>query len=332
MKRFAILAATMLLATPVVCAQEKPRDVPVSEIGSRYRLIGKLQKPLGSVVTVQGVYVNAPFKSKMGGPNLRVQKINGRATQQDIWINLAGPQESSELAFGKTYELGGYEGGGFVGISSEAYERFAKGISARGFHFRTRLFVYTSKPIDPIVWAPSDFVERKAMIAGRAVSQNNKSYIVSTDWRLLVDANAAWPKHVGGKQVEGWGVIRKTDQPKAYRLENGTTRLVRLEDQIGREVALRGRAWQMDGRWFFNYRGIDVYVDNTEDMPKRLRDPGAGPVLISGLLAEAMLPEIDEILFEKKPELRKQFIIRSPSWKPTDALLSPERVELVRKR
>ena len=47
-------------------------------------------------------------------------------------------------------------------------------------------------------------------------------------------------------------------------------------------------------------------------------------VLIEGVLEEAILPAVEGNLgvFDAKP--KKYFIVKRPSWKPTDTLLSPE--------
>src|SRR5262245_756297 len=155
----------------------KPQDVPLGRLGDKFRLIGKLGEPLGTVVTVHGFVAEGPFKGYEGGPNLRAQRINGTATQTDIQICLSpyfgkfGEKVGEEVGLpklerGNTYEFEGYETGGFVGVPGRAYERAGIMIQTSGFYFRHELVVYKGKKIDPIVWSPADFVDREALIEG----------------------------------------------------------------------------------------------------------------------------------------------------------------------
>src|SRR5262249_7788964 len=151
---------------------------------------------------------------------------------------------------GQTYEFEGYETGGFVGHPAEARRRAKIVLQTSGHYFSHYLIVYKGKKIAPIRWSPADFVGREALIEGRAVSEGGKAYWVGEGWKLLTDAAAPWPKHIEGKTAEGLGVIEIGGQPTSFRLAKGTTRLVRLEDQVGQQVSLRGRAWS-DSPWFF---------------------------------------------------------------------------------
>jgi hypothetical protein len=269
-----------------------------------------------------------------------VQRINGRATQEYIQLKLepyfhefgekpvTGGEALPKLAPGQTYEFEGFETGHFVGVPKEAYQRAGLMLQVPvGHGFTHRFTVYKGKRIDPIRWSPAEFVGREALIEGRAVSRDRKAYIVGADWRLLVDANAPWPKGSEGRTVEGLGTIRKSDTASTYRLENGVTRLVKLEDQLGREVSLRGRAWSMNGYWWFDYRGTVLYVEGMKDLPGWNVYLHGDPVLITGALDEAMLPALDQITLKSDRDRKKYFIVRKPSWKPIDNLLAPERVD-----
>jgi hypothetical protein len=315
-----------LVVVSMATAADPPRDVPVSKLDTESRPIGQFGQPLGKVVTVQGVIVKGFSKSDVGKYLIRVQRINGRATQEHIEIRLEPfgfGLDVPELEFGKTYELKGYETGAFVGIPREVMEIITgggktMGIAAPDFHFRNHFEVLQAEKIKPIRLSPADFVDREALFDGRAVSDDKRAYIAGDGWRLLVDANAPWPKDVAGKTVEGHGTIRKTDERITYRLEKGVTRLVRLEDQLGRKVTLRGRAWSWNGHQLLAYRGSGLYVENMKDPSGRTPDYDE-PVVVEGVLDEAMLPDL-----KSEGDLKKYFIVRKPTWKKLDALLSPE--------
>jgi len=323
---------------PHVKPQDKPQDVPLANLGDKFRLIGKLGEPLGTVVTVQGVVVEGPFKGFEGGPNLRIQRIDGRATQEDIQICIrpyfgkygeqrASKEEVPKLDFGKTYEFEGYETGQFVGVPGEAYKRAGLAIATTGFYFRHELAVYKGKRTTPVVWSPADFVDREALIEGQAVSRQKRAYIEGNGWKMLADSAAGWPKEFEGKTVEGFGMVKKGDAAE-FRLEKGVTRLVRLEDQRGRAVELRGRSWSLNGYWWLEYRGTKLYVEDMENLPGwKESGPHGGAVLITGILDEAELPDLDQISLKSERDKKKYFIVRKAAWKRLDALLAPERAE-----
>ena len=338
MRQLLFLSVFFFPTTHSIQAEDKPLDIPLSKLGSQYRLIGKLREPLGTVVTVQGIVVEGAFKGYEGGPNVRVQRINGRATQDDIQIRLHPyfgkfgekafmGKQLPKLEDGQTYEFEGYESGEFVGIPKEAYERAGRPLQSTGFYFSHHYIVYQGKKIGSVVWAPADFVDREVLLKGRAVNRNKMAYIDAAYWQLLVDAKAIWPKELDGKNVEGRGIVRKTVEATTYQLENGTTRPVALQDQLRHQVSLRGRAWSMNGHWWFEYRGIDLYVEGMKDLPNWSANLHGEAVLITGVLEEALLPALDQIVLKVDRDLKKYFIVRKPSWKPIDALLSPERVD-----
>ena len=76
---FLLVVSTAFLAA-------EPQNIPLAEMGDSFRLVGKLHVPLGDVVTIEGVVDDGPIKGYEGGPNLRVQRIQGRTTQEDIQI------------------------------------------------------------------------------------------------------------------------------------------------------------------------------------------------------------------------------------------------------
>jgi hypothetical protein len=334
---FRVSFACILFVGAAVVIAAEPIDVPVNELGSKYQLVGKLHVPLGKVVTLKGVIVDGPSKGYEGGPNLRVQKIDGAVTQEDIQIQVIpyfgefgrrryDGKELPKLELGKSYELEGYESGHYVGKPEEAYRRAGLEIQTSGFYFLQYFDVYRAKQIEPVVFFPADFVGREALLEGKATNEHGNAYIVGNGWKLKVDPKANWPADFEGKRVEGRGTIRKADRAEEYDLEKGVSRLVRLEDQVGKKVNLRGRAWSLNQYWWFDYRGVDVFIDNLETVPGWDTKFRGEPIEFSGVLEEAMLPDRKEFTLVEKPRLKKQFIVRKATCKRLDNLLSPERV------
>ena len=112
-----VLSSIAFLLSCSAIADDKKHDIPISKLGTEYRLIGKLGVPLGSVVTVQGIVVEGPHKGSEDGPNIRIQRVNGRSTQDDIQIKLDEltifNHRLPKLVAGKSYELTGYEAGNY---------------------------------------------------------------------------------------------------------------------------------------------------------------------------------------------------------------------------
>src|SRR5262249_26009021 len=152
----------LLLASALFA--DEPQSLSVTQLGKDFQLVGKLHVPLGSVISIEGIAVEGPFKGLEGGPNLRVQSINGSYTQEDIQIVIkpfiydwgkkvtVDGDALPKLEMGRTYEMEGYETGGYSGVPSEAFRRGAIPVqTAVGPYFRTHFVVIRAKQTEPIV-------------------------------------------------------------------------------------------------------------------------------------------------------------------------------------
>src|SRR3954449_7819755 len=103
--RYLSLAIGLLIVSTAAAA-DPPRDVSVFGTGTEFRLVGELHEPFGTVMTVQGYIVKRSDKGDEGKQLIRVQRINGRATQEGIEIRLErgwSDVKLPELRFGETY-------------------------------------------------------------------------------------------------------------------------------------------------------------------------------------------------------------------------------------
>lgn len=314
------------------------QSVPLDEFGKRFQLVGMLKRPMGVSVTVQGVVVDGPFKGYEGGANLRVQRIDGLATQEDIQIciepyfNKWGEKALAgcgialpPLDMGKTYEMEGYETGGYVGVPAEAYRKAGAIIQTTGHYFRERFVVYKARRIDAVRFQPADFREEKALMEGSARTVSGKACVQGDDWVVIVDASAGWPADIEGKFIATIGTYAPTKNRSEFSLANGAWYLARLEDQVGRDVELRGRALCFNNEWRFRYRGTDLYVENLERLPGWSDECSGRPMIIRGRLEKARLPRLDEISLKPDRDLEEYFVVRKPQWEPLDKLLGVER-------
>ncbi|MEZ6189743.1 MAG: hypothetical protein R3C45_00450 [Phycisphaerales bacterium] len=323
---------------------EKPQDIPIAQLGTQYRLTGKLHAPLGEVITVEGVLVEGPFKGNEGGPNLRVQRIQGSAMQEDIQISVTpffaewGEEIEGSTAYGslgegiklskieegKAYQMTGYTTGWYVGVPNDVMKHTGVAIQTAGHYFHETFVVYRAKVIEPLSFGPNDFTGRIALLAGLAVSENGRSVMQGDGWSVLVDEASPWPNDIEGKTVETQGMYNPTGDRHVFTLVDGDWRLVRLEDQLNKKVALRGIALRHNGVWHLLYRGEEVYVENMQDLPGWTRDNHLRPVIIRGILDRATLPRLDQVSMKRDRDLTEYYIVREPSWEPLGALLAPE--------
>jgi hypothetical protein len=320
------------------CLAEEPKKVSIQEFGGKVEVIGRVGAPLGKLVTIEGILVEGPFKGYEGGPTLRVQRVAGKYTQEDIRI-LVSPYALSKwgeniypeskislpkLEMGKTYRMEGYETGGYVGIPNEAYRRANLMLQTTGHYFRSHFVVIEGKTIEPIVASPGMFEESQALIEGTARTENGNRVVSGGDWTVIVARGEAWPADVEGKAVETLGFYMSTGQAKHFELLKGDWRLARLEDQVGRKVSLRGKPWSMNGQWWFDYRGQDVFVKDMKMLPGWKVDLHGEAIVLEGTLERVKDLTPDDTDFIKERSLKVDFMLRNPSWKPLPGLLAPE--------
>jgi len=330
-------------------AQEAKIPVSITNPAPQFELVGKLGLKMGEMATVEGLVVDGPSKGPDGGSNLVVQVINGRATQHHIQMPIypyfgkfgeshvfaddlefrsddkgARRKALPKIETGSTYRLRVYESGGFTGHPTEAYREAGIMLQTTSFYFRTYLVVVSGGKIDGIVWNPSQFLDRDALLAGIARNESGVATLQSSGWKLILTDAKPWPEDAAGKPAEVFGTIRATEVKSVFRVEKCRARLTRLEDQVGKAVALRGTARSLNGHWWFNYCGTDLYVEGMDKLPNWTGHNHCRAVEITGVLERAELPRIDQIGVKSNPDLRTYFIVRQPKWSPVDELLTPE--------
>jgi hypothetical protein len=332
MKR--LIAFYFFLQISNVCiGQDKKIRVPINNLNNQFELVGQLGETMGRTLTVCGVIVEGPHKGHEGGLNLVVQMINDSSIQQLIQIPVSpyfgkfggnSIYKLPELKTGDTYRLRVYETGEFVGNPWDAYKEAGITFSNGGFYFSNRLIVISGKKIDSIEWSPSKFLGRNALLSGIAKNENDTAVILNSKWKLRLVNFRKWASSEIGKLAEVYGKINQTESNSVYNVENGESRLVKLEDQLGKTVRLRGRALNLNQYWWFNYRGTEIYVEKMEDLPNWTGRNHFRPMEITGILEQAEMPDLDQRSIEANPDRKLYYIVRKASWKPITELLSPE--------
>ncbi len=324
-----VVALTKYEEPPV--ATDPPLEVRISHPGPKFVLAGRLGRPIGETVTLQGVVVEGPSKGYDGGPNVIVQRINGQATQQFLripitpyfgdWGSKGGDRKVPlpNLTMGASFELQGYETGRYVGIPEDAFQLAGIMIqTAVGQYFHSEVMVITGAAIEPIHYAPSEFIDREALIEGVARNKNGHALIVGDHWEVVLDG-PKWLSTSESKPVEAFGVVRKLVDG-SFRIESGAESyhgLTKLEDQINSEVSLRGTGFCFNALPTFEYRGTQIGISNLRG-PANANWPHGEAALVSGRLEKLNQPETD------KNGNSYIYAIRSGTWKAADPLLIPE--------
>jgi hypothetical protein len=278
------------------------------------------------MMAISGIITLGPPRGKEYEPHLLVQKVNNRYIQHEIQIRVAPYCYQSgiftKLIYGVSYEFRAYETGKFDGIPSEAYQEANQLIQARdGLYFLSELIIISGKKIAPISFSPSGFVGKSALLSGIAYNEKDTAIIQNSFWTLKLVGGRLWLPLETGKRAEAYGNVSKTKTKGIYFLDVSRQNLVLLKDQIGKTVKLRGTAWSMNNKWWLDYRGTNVYIENIEKLAGWETNLHGRPVEISGLLEEGKLPGWNST---ENSSLEKYFIIRGASWERVAELLSPE--------
>jgi hypothetical protein len=323
-----ISIAILLLLASISFSQDIRIPVQINNTDKQFKLVGQFGEIFGTTFTVKGIIVDGPDKGYE--PNLIVQMINDSSTQHPVQIPVSpyfgkfGEKPLPKLENGATYLLRAYETGEFVGIPSGAYKEAGIILQTSGFFFRNRLIIISGKKIEPIEWSPINFLEQNALLSGIAKNEMDTAVIQTPKWKLQLVGYKTWTSDEIGKLAEVYGKIHATDTKRTYNVENCQARLVNLKDQIGKTVKLRGIAQSLNGHWWFNYHGQDIYVENMAQLPGWTEENHFRPMEISGTLDQAELPRIDQITLKENPDRRLYYIVRKASWIPIQELLTPE--------
>jgi hypothetical protein len=186
------------------------------------------------------------------------------------------------------------------------------------------LIVLSGEKIKPVNLTPDRFVGQIALLSGVAKNENDTAYINTSKGKLRLIGFRKWTVSEIGKLSEVYGTIEQSETKGIYNVKDGDPRLVKLEDQIGMNVKLRGKAISLNGYWWFNYRGTDIYVEKMEELPNWTVDNHFRPMEITGILEQAVMPRLDQITLKINRDNKLYYIVRKPSWTPIKKLLTIE--------
>jgi hypothetical protein len=280
-------------------------------------LLGRTGRTLGEAVVLQGIAVEKYHKGYESDQVMQIQRIDGVATQRDFRMSLHPFFQAKVLeAFqkGKTYEVRGYEEGRSLGTPEWAMKENGEIFQTSGFYFETSFVVVKCREIPPVAFGAPDFVDRFCYLDGQTATIGGRGWVTGPGWKIQAPGRETWPSSMDGKLVEVEGVVRRGPGDD-FHLDDGSARLLRLEDQVGSNVELRVTAWSLNNHWWVNFRGTELYVENQDQLPGWHDDLHARQVVISGVLERATLPDLRQITLKRDRDLKDNYIVRRASWR-----------------
>lgn len=124
----------------------RAQEVQVSDIGGGVTLIGRLGKPMGTVVTnIQGQLISEPKQGKSGlvTAALRVSKVDGKALPkaQVVGVVFRLSEGMPSVHANDIVKFSGYESGSFIGTPDAAREALGKDASPLDWKFESTVHV-----------------------------------------------------------------------------------------------------------------------------------------------------------------------------------------------
>jgi|GEM_PF-1440088 len=255
--------------------------------------------PFGTTIEIAGPCVEKDsFEIGFSAASLRVLRINGKPTLENIEVHLfAGGKEPDALR------------DRLHAMNEQAYYKVTgRLVDARcgALESECALSVERFEPIENAPLKLSEFIDRKTRLEGIAISEGKFRLHEET---AVLEGIAAWPAATEGKKISVRGIVRRGAD--GLRVSGATWRLVELADQVGQDVALEGALRSMNGDWWFNYRGADIYL-TSEAGPTQVF-PSADhwrPVRASGRLVRQDRPSPDQMFQTKDRGFVPAFVVR----------------------
>lgn len=131
----------IVLILVVVGGKKMVTKVNYMDLGGEIQIIGSLNKPLGEILTVEGIIVDDTYtkrKSDSGKLLLKIESINGEKISNEIiipfstfkWVSIKDVKVDDYKKFI------GYETGEMTGIPEKAFDYMPQ-VATEGFQFST---------------------------------------------------------------------------------------------------------------------------------------------------------------------------------------------------
>ena len=130
------ICSMILLITTLSCSNEKS-VIKYNSIGWKSPIIGSLEKPLGTLVSVKGTIIkNDKSKADTGVQLLKITRLNKKKLETPIVIRYQTyPWASVTIpSVGSAFSFTGFETGRMAGIPNKAF-RYLPRVATRDYHF-----------------------------------------------------------------------------------------------------------------------------------------------------------------------------------------------------
>ncbi len=267
---------------------------------------GRVAPTTNVALEVEGLVVEGPPKGFEDGKTLRVRRVNGVATQSAVELKLVGAAPVLDLlAVGASYRLRAMERSLMVGTPPEELgDRMVQTASEYRSH---RLEVLGGVAIATRPPHPADFVGRSALLQGIGHREGEHALLAVDDWKVELDG-VAWDEAFEGREIEAYGAIAERAAPATHAMRVERCGLVRLADQVGREVTLRGYALRGPTSTTLLHREGEIAVE-----------PGADVAPL-----EWFAPAVLRGRLERRAGQSPGYVVRAARWDAGPPLLDPE--------
>ena len=123
----------------------RAEEIQVGDIGNKVTLIGRLGKPIGTVVTIEGQLISEPKQGKSGqiSAALRVNKVDGKPLEKAQVVGLIFRASAGlpSAHANEIIQLTGYESGAFIGTPDAARDLLGKDASPLDWKFQSTIYV-----------------------------------------------------------------------------------------------------------------------------------------------------------------------------------------------
>lgn len=287
-------AAAVLVACAVVVGCGEP-SVP-----------GRVAPTTNVAIDVEGLVVEGPPKGFEDGKSLRVRRVNGVATQAAVELKLVGTDAVLDLlAVGSSYRLRAIERSLMVGTPpAERGDRMIQTVAEYRSH---RLEALSGVAIETRAAQPTDFVGRSALLQGMGHREGERAFLTVDDWKVELDG-VTWDEVFEGRAIEAFGAITESAAPATHAMRVERCGLIRLADQVGRDVSLRGVALHGPTATTLLHREGEIAVELEADAA---RLEWFAPAAVRGTL-------------ERRDGEPIAYVIRHARWETCPPLLDPE--------
>lgn len=267
---------------------------------------GRVAPTMNVAIDVEGLVVEGPPKGFEDGKTLRVRRVNGVATQAAIELKLVGGEPVLDLlAVGSSYRLRAIERSLMVGTPPG--DRGDRSIQTVAEYRSHRLEVLNAVAIETRAAHPADFVGRSALLEGIGHREGERVVLAVEEWTIDLDG-VAWDETFEGRAIEAYGPITERAAPATHAMRVERCGLVRLADQVGREVTLRGYALRGPTSTTLLHREGEIAVELEGDVPPL---EWFAPAVLRGRL-------------ERRAGDAPGYAVRGARWEACPPLLDPE--------